>query len=397
MNSSLIFLIISSLLFLLGLALTAWIHNQYHLDIVVLPAPPPPDPVLPLISVIIPARNEERNIRACVAALLVQTYPHLEVIVVDDRSTDRTPQILAEIQASSGREDQPTRTPRLVVISGAELPPGWAGKPHAAHQGAAVARGEWLCFVDADTFASPHLIASTYRSAEEGRADLFTIMTAQNLAGFWEKVIMPVVFTALSFGFPARRVNDPGKPDAIANGQFILVRRAVYDAVGGHQAVRERIDEDRALAERVKGAGFRLVIADGRALATTRMYTSFPEIWEGWTKNIFLGLRDRLWLLLAGALTGLLAALALPFWLVAGIAWLVTGGGALAALVAGQAVVLWAVLLYYRYRAARAFGLSGLYALTLPLGALVFTGMMLASTFKVISGRGVTWKGRTYS
>jgi chlorobactene glucosyltransferase len=397
MNSSLLYLIISSLLFLLGLALTVWIHNQYHLDIIVRPSPPPSGADLPLISIIVPARNEQRNIRACVSALLDQTYPDLEAIVVDDRSTDDTLQILAELQSSLEGEDQSIGAPRLILVSGAQLPPGWVGKPHAAHQGAAVALGEWLCFVDADTFASPHLIASTFLAAEKHRADLFTIMTAQTLVGFWEKVIMPVVFTALSFGFPARRVNDPRRPDAIANGQFILIRRSVYAAVGGHQAVRERIDEDRALAERVKSAGFRLLIADGRALATTRMYTNFAEIWEGWTKNIFLGLRDRLWLLLVGALTGLLAALALPIWLVVGVVYLGAGGGLSASLVTAQCLLLWAVLLIYRCRVARAFRISGLYALTLPLGALVFTGMMVASTFKVISGRGVTWKGRTYS
>ena len=397
MDADILFLIISTTAFLFGLFITAWIHNQYHLDIVVSPAPPPAGRDLPHISLIVPARNEERNIRSCITALLAQTYPGLEVIVVDDRSTDRTAEILAEMQAFLTLGNQSAAIPRLWVIPGAELPTGWAGKPHAAHQGAEAARGEWLCFVDADTFASPHLIASTYLAAKEHRADLFTIMTAQNLVGFWEKVIMPVVFTALSFGFPARRVNDPRKPDAIANGQFILIRRAVYAAVGGHEAVRDRIDEDKALAERVKGAGYRLLVADGRALAVTRMYTSFAEIWEGWTKNIFLGLRDRLWLLLAGAVTGLLAALALPLWLAAGIAWLVAGGGAPAALVTGQAVVLWVFLLSYRYRAARAFKISGLYALTLPLGALVFTGMMLASTFKVLFRRGVTWKGRTYS
>jgi chlorobactene glucosyltransferase len=389
--------ILSTLLFLSGLFITVWIHNRYHLDIVVRPAPHPPEDGLPLISVIVPARNEQRNIRACVSALLAQTYPKVEVIVVDDRSTDRTGDILSEIRASLNTRPQAGDYPRLLIIPGAELPPGWAGKPHAAHQGAMAARGDWLCFVDADTFASPDLLSSTYLAARETRAGLFTILTAQNLVGFWEKVIMPVVFTALSFGFLARRVNDPGKPDAIANGQFILISRPVYDSVGGHLAVRARIDEDKALAERVKGAGYRLVIADGRSLAATRMYTSFAEIWEGWTKNIFLGLRDRLWLLLAGALTGLLAALALPFWLAASLAWLAAGGGTPAILVAAQAVFLWVFLLFSRFLVARAFNISGLYALTLPLGALVFTGMMLASTIKVLSKRGVTWKGRTYS
>jgi chlorobactene glucosyltransferase len=222
------------------------------------------------------------------------------------------------------------------------------------------------------------------------------MMTDQELGSFWEKVVLPLVFTGLSFGFPARRVNDPEKPDAIANGQFILIKRAVYQAVGGHTAVRDRIDEDKALAEVVKGAGYRLVLADGRQLARTRMYTSLAEMWEGWTKNIYLGLRDRLWLLTFGAAMGLIGALVLPLWLLAGFLWLAASGGWSAAVVAGEASLLWAYLLWQRARAASAFGISPLYAFTLPLGALVFTAMMFASAYKVISGRGVEWKGRRY-
>jgi chlorobactene glucosyltransferase len=385
-------LFLSTALCLAGLFITWWVHSRTQLDRVVEPVLSPLQENSPLVSVIVPARNEARNIQRCLTALLEQAYPRFELIVVDDRSTDETPRLLADLV----RQVSPGSDIRLQVLSGTELPADWAGKPHALFQGVAAARGDWLCFVDADTFARPQLLASALAAAEQWQADLLTLLTDQDLGTFWEKVILPLVFTALAFGFPADRVNNPGKTDAIANGQFILIRSKVYQAVGGHQAVRARIDEDRALAELVKRSGYRLVVADGRQLVHTRMYTSLPEIWEGWTKNIFLGLRDRLWLLLLGAVIGLLGALALPFWLILGIGWLALGGGWAALLVTGQSLLVWSYLLIQRARAARAMNISPWYAVTLPLGALLFTAMMFTSAFKVISGVGVSWKGRTY-
>jgi chlorobactene glucosyltransferase len=374
---------------ILGLALTYWIHNQYHLDQVVTPVSPDHEARCTFISVIVPARNEEGNIRRCIQALLYQDYPAFEVIVVEDRSTDATPKILQEMLTEE-------REGRLKVIAGEELPPGWAGKPHALTQGAAIAQGDWLCFVDADTFASPLLLASTLRAARETGADLFTMLTYQELDSFWEKVVLPLIFTGLSVGFPARRVNDPERPDAIASGQFILIRRTAYQVTGGHAAVRDRIDEDKALAELIKGSGHRLVLADGRAVARTRMYTSLNEIWEGFTKNIYLGLRDRLGLLLFGGVVGLFGALVLPFWLAAGLFWLAVEGGLEPAVVSAQAGLMWAYLWFTRARQAIALGISPLYVFTLPLGALVFTAMMVTSTVNVLSGRGVRWKERVY-
>jgi chlorobactene glucosyltransferase len=384
-------LVLSSIGLLAGLLLTWWIHSQHNLSITVVPSPVLDGP-MPFISVIVPARNERRNIQRCISALLGQTYPNYEIIVVDDRSSDGTSQLLYGMLHAPENQKQLLR-----VLRGTDLPQGWSGKPHALVQGVETARGEWLCFIDADTFASPELLASAYATARQHSADLFSVLTSQELGSFWEKTILPLVFTALAFGFPASRVNDPGQPDAIANGQFILVNRAVYASLGGHAAVRERIDEDKALAELVKHGGGRLIVADGRQVVRTRMYTSLPEIWEGWTKNIYLGLQDRLWLLMFGALMGLMAALLLPFWLVGGLVWANSGGGLPAALIAAEAIVLWAYLLIVRVRACRAFEISPLYAITLPLGALLFTGMMLQSAFNVLSGRGVRWKGRTYT
>jgi chlorobactene glucosyltransferase len=228
---------------------------------------------------------------------------------------------------------------------------------------------------------------------------MFTVMTRQVLGSFWEKVVMPLVMTALSVGFSPRKVNDPKRRDAIANGQFILIRRSAYDAVGGHERIKDQIVEDKALSENVKWSGHRLVVADGAQVVSTRMYTSLPEMWEGWTKNIYLGLRDRPSLLLLGAFgatLALIAALFLPVWPLLGLMWYFNGGGWMAVTVIVKSLIVWGVLIYARYRVAKNMGISGWYAFTTPLGAGVFAAMMLTSAWKVISGQGVTWRGRKY-
>lgn len=381
-------LLVSTLLFISALLIIYWLHNQAWLDITTPAVKPPPGG--PPVSIIVPARNEQANIRRCVQSLLAQDYPDFELIVVDDRSGDDTPGILAEISA---------REPRLVVLQGVDLPPGWAGKPHALHQGSQIARGDWLLFVDADTFLAPNALSASMASAGRTGADLYTIMTDQFLGTFWEKTVMPLVLTALSVGFSPRKVNDPHTRDAIANGQFILIRRAVYDAVGGHQKLHNLIVEDKAISEQVKWNGYRLIVADGRGMATTRMYTSLAGMWEGWTKNIYLGLADQPGLLalgVFGAFLALMAALFLPAWPALGLAWLARGGGWMGVSVLVESLVVWAAILYTRARVARAMHISAWYALTTPLGAGVFAAMMFTSAWKVLSGQGVRWKGRTY-
>ena len=383
------FLLISTALFIGGILIVGWIHDQYHLDIVVTAVTPPAR--APLISICIPARNEERNIRTCVESLLNQDYPNLEIIVLDDRSTDGTPGILRQLSA---------RNENLTIISGSDLTPGWAGKPHALYQASAAARGEWLCFVDADTFLTREAVSSCYTKAVETNADMFTVMTFQILGSFWEKTVMPLVMTALSVGFSPRKVNDPKRKDAIANGQFILIKRPVYDAIGGHASVKDQIVEDKAIAEQVKWNGYRLIVADGMQVARTRMYTSLPEMWEGWTKNIYLGLREQpalLWLGVFGAFLAVAAALLLPIWPLLGILWYLDGGGMHAIAIIIEALILWAVLVYFRARVALGMQISPWYALTTQLGAAVFGAMMIASAWNVLTRKGVTWKVRVYN
>jgi chlorobactene glucosyltransferase len=323
--------------------------------------------------------------------VLAQDYPNLEVIVLDDRSTDATPSILADITAHDSR---------LHPISGSDLPKGWAGKPHALFQASASAHGEWLCCVDADTFLSPTTLSSCYAKALETKADMFTIMTFQILGSFWEKTVMPLVMTALSVGFSPRKVNDPSTKDAIANGQFILIKRSVYDAIGGHASVKDNIVEDKAISEQVKWNGYRLIVADGMKVARTRMYTSLPEMWEGWTKNIYLGLRDQPSLMalgVFGAFLTLLVSIFLPAWPLLGAYWHWKGGGWMATTIISESLLLWAYVIYVRVIIARKMEISPWYAFTTPLGAGVFGAMMFTSAWKVISRKGVTWKGRIYA
>jgi chlorobactene glucosyltransferase len=390
-----IFFYISTVIFIGGIFIVYWLHNQYHLDIVVQQTPPPT--VAPLISVCVPARNEERNIRACVESILAQDYPNFEVLILDDRSADGTSEILENL---AKRPAGSLRKVSFKVIHGSDLPKGWAGKPYALFQAAAEARGEWLCFVDADTFLAPNTLSACYTKAIETKADMFTIMTFQILGSFWEKVIMPIVMTGLSVGFSPRKVNDPNTKDAIANGQFILIRRSVYDAIGGHERIKDQIVEDKAISEQVKWNGYRLIVADGHSVARTRMYTSLPEMWEGWTKNIYLGLSDRYSLMILGAFgafLALVAALILPVWPLLGFIWYLQGGGWLALTVIAMALSLWGIVIYARARVSVGMGLSPWYALTLPLGAAMFAAMMFTSTWRVLAGKGVTWKGRMYA
>ncbi len=206
--------------------------------------------------------------------------------------------------------------------------------------------------------------------------------------------------TALAVGFSPRKVNDPGTRNAIANGQFIMIKRSVYDALGGHTRIKDQIVEDKALSELVKSNGYRLILADGKHVASTRMYTSFPEMWEGWTKNIYLGLRDQPALLLLGAFgaTNLVfAALILPLWPLLGLLWFLHGGGGLALAIIAESLIVWVCLLVARGEVAHRMQIPRWYALTTPLGSAVFALMMLVSAWKVLSGRGVTWRGRKYN
>lgn len=235
-------------------------------------------PAAPTITAIVPARNEEANIACCVRSLAAQ--PEIgEIIVVNDQSTDCTGKILSELV----RE-----IPTLLVRETDCVPPGWLGKANALALGAEAARGEWLLFTDADTTHLPGAAARALADARTHDAALASYSPEQECRTWWEKVLIPFVFCRLSQLYSFDRVNDPQSPDAAANGQFLMIRREVFELVGGPSSVRSEVLEDVALARIVKAASHRIYFAPGHGIVRTRMYTSFRAMWEGWTKNLYL-------------------------------------------------------------------------------------------------------------
>lgn len=230
-----------------------------------------------MISAIIPARNEEASIARAVESVAAQLEVG-EVIVVNDQSTDRTGAILAELAP---------RIPKLKVLDAHELPSGWTGKNYAVSLGAAAATGDWLLFTDADTYHLPGAARRALADASEHDAALVSYSPEQEMESFGERALIPFVFCRLSALYSFARVNDPARPDAAANGQFLMLRRDAYDAIGGHASVAGQILEDVALARRVKQAGYTIYFTAPVGVVRTRMYRSFGAMWQGWTKNLY--------------------------------------------------------------------------------------------------------------
>ncbi|MGE0160212.1 MAG: glycosyltransferase family 2 protein [Gemmatimonadales bacterium] len=342
----------------------------------------------PLVSVIVPARNEEQNIGTCVGSLLASTYPSFEVIVVDDGSEDRTADIVRGMERGNARE--------VRLLQGGELPAGWLGKPWACRRGAEVARGDLLLFTDADTRHAPDLLSRAVAALDEDRADLLTVIGSQLMETVWERLVQPQIFMLMLFRFPDldRTARSASAWDAIANGQYLLFTREGYEAVGGHAAVRLEVAEDLALAQRVKREGRSLSIRGSQDGLATRMYRSLAEIREGWSKNLYVGGLQTLppWLRpLAAPLslaTGIVLWIAPPVTLVLALA----GVGSTATFVwsasaCGLSVLIWTAFL-------REMEVPLGYAPLYPVGAAVSAYIFARSWTR---GRRVEWKGRRYT
>ncbi len=345
-------------------------------------AAPPPE-TLPFLSIVVPARDEERSIERCVRSLLTQEWLDFEVIVVDDRSTDATPDILARL----AREDA-----RVRVVRGAPLPAGWIGKPWALVQGERLARGSWLLFTDADSTHEPRGNASALWFATRLGIDALTLGTRQELGSFWERAMLPSILGLILYvSGTIGELNDPLRPErALANGQYILVSRRAYDALGGHTALRAEIVEDVEFAKRLKADGrFRLIIAGGDRIASVRMYHSFAEIWAGFTKNVFIGAQGNLVVLAAGFAFMSFVSFVPP---VLGLRSLARGRRALALEALASSATVIATMSWGMRRVAFPKRLAFLQ----PLGTALFAGIIANSTLLVLSGRGVAWRGRVY-
>ena len=229
------------------------------------------------LSAIVPARNEEPVIAACVESLAGQAEI-TEILVVNDQSTDKTADIVREMMQ---------RIPKLRLLETQELPKGWVGKNNAVWLGAREAKGEWLLFTDADAVHNSDSAARALAIADEENAALVSFSPEQVMKTWYEKSLIPYVYCRLGSKFSFPDVNNPQKPVAAANGQFLMIQRDAYGAVGGHASVAGEVLEDVALAKRVKSAGYRIWFASGKGIVRVRMYRSFGAMWEGWRKNLY--------------------------------------------------------------------------------------------------------------
>ena len=327
----------------------------------------------PEISVIVPARNEEACLAECLRSLVGQTGPAYEVIVVDDHSTDGTRAIAESFPVN--------------LVSADELPPGWNGKCNAAWSGAKAAKGKWLLFTDADTRHSPNSIVRGFQEAQEASADMLSYSPRQEVRGFAERALMPVIFAELATTYPPKDVCDPKSPVAAANGQYLLIRREAYDAVGGHAAVATTLLEDVELAKRLKQAAFALRFGMSDAVST-RMYRSFPQMWEGWTKNLALLFPKPRKLALWRALEFVAILAILTFAIVSLIK-----GDMINFFVAAAVTVQWLYLFGRRIARAHFDGLSNALAF---FGLPLFAVLLLNSSISHEKGT-VRWKGRQCS
>jgi glycosyltransferase involved in cell wall biosynthesis len=318
-----------------------------------------------LVSIIIPARNEEPNIGRCLASLIVQKGVGFEIFVVDDHSTDRT----AEIAASF---------PGVRVLPANPLAEGWTGKANAIATATPEARGKWLLFTDADTVHAPGSLAKSVTEAEEYGVAMLSYSPGQETGGFWERAVQPVIFAELSRAFAYDEINRSDSPVAAANGQYVLVRRTVYDAIGGHAAVRGSLLEDVELARLAKRAG-RLRFRYAPEAVATRMYRNPRDLVEGWTKNLAALFPHALPLAIGRALESLV-------------------------LIGGPVALIWtpwaglSLLAYAGFARRLRKGGWSLTAMPRAIAGLPFFTWLLLRSFWMYSIRQrVSWKGRSYA
>ena len=350
-----------------------------------------PLPCVPKVSVLVAAKDEEANIGTCACTWLTQDYKDYEVIIIDDRSTDRTDEILQDIQQGDPNGGN------LRVLTVKELPAGWAGKNNAMRMGIESARGEWLLLSDADCRQTcDQTISAAMSYALREQVDLLSILPVLETQTAWERIIQPVAGAVMVFWFNPVRVNDPASRAAYANGAFMLIRRQAYEKVGGHAAVRRQLNEDLHMAKLIKQQGLRLRVVQNDGLYLTRMYRNFHETWRGWSR-IFYGCFGTVRQLLISA--GFMTVVSLLPWisLIAGWTAVAAGAGGRWNWVAGlstAAIVAQMSVLTRFYRISKS---PVRYVITWPVGAALCVGMLISAIFKTLGLTGTAWRGRVYT
>ena len=337
----------------------------------------------PLISVLIPARNEEQNIETCLKSIQRQDYPNFEIIVLDDNSIDQTAAIVERLAA---------KDERIRLLKGQPLPNGWAGKPFACNQLAENARGSWLLFIDADTTSEMHMLRSTLAVAIDLKLSLLSGFPRQMAESLPEKIALPVMYFFLMAWVPLWWLHRAaGRRPSITIGQFLLFRKDEYWRIGGHMAVKDRILEDVWLGVETVHQGGRHIAIDLSTVFNCRMYRDVGAMWEGFVKWIY-----SIAAITPAAMIGLLAA-AFVFYL-APFYWLWNGFLSAAAPTDWRFVVAFqvAMILFMRWLVERHFRQSLLSTVLHPIGFSFWFSAGLYGLWREVVGLGVRWKERIY-
>lgn len=352
-------------------------------------ARPIPNP--PKLSVLVAAKDEEANIETCITTLLDQDYPNYEIIAIDDRSTDRTPELLARLEREAKG--------KLRVVTVTELREGWFGKNNAMREGVEVAGGDWLLFTDADCRQeSTRTLSVAMRDALTHDVGMLSMQPMLFVPTWWEKVIQPVCSFVLILWFVPQKVNDPKRKAAYATGMFMLFSRKCYEAVGGHEAVRTCVNEDIRLARNVKRSGHILRVAENIGLYRVRMYGSPGEAFRGWSRIFFGSLTNVRRLGISAA--SLLVYTVLP-WVslsvaIAGLA-LCDAGSTLRwqfAVGAWLFAVVWHQIMMWRYYEL-VFTPRG-WSFTFVIGAITAVAMLISAMMQALGYSATTWRGTSY-
>ncbi|MCA9395773.1 MAG: glycosyltransferase [Candidatus Omnitrophica bacterium] len=339
----------------------------------------------PKISVLIPCRDEASTIEENILSLLKQDYPHFEVIVLDDHSTDNTAAILKRL-ADKNRN--------LRFISGKDLPEGWQGKNHACAQLAEAAEGEWLLFADADTRHEPDMLRSAMQTLLEEKADLLSTFPRQRFGSIGDELVVPLMFfillSYLPMYFVSKRIWKGFGHFATACGQFILVRKNIYEAVGGHAALKNRISEGPLLASAVKKAGGKLILRDGSAKVSCAMYRGFRQAFRGFSRSVFASMGGS-----TAAVVFFLvfqtAVFILPFVYIA--------GGLFTGVWDDEARICLATVLipvFMRFKIHTRIGMPLRTVVLHPFSILLYHWIMINSFVQYRFLRRTSWKGRSY-
>lgn len=352
---------------------------------------------IPFISIILPTRNESKRIEKCIYSLKSQTYPKLEILIIDD-STDNTKQVIRDII----KNDE-----RFSIINQKKLPKGWIGKPFALQQASSIAKGEWLVFIDADISFDALLIQRAVEYVVLNNLDMVSLGPRHISDSFWVVITQPIFCGALLGLNPLDRVNDPKSKVSLASGPFIMIKHSVFDQVRGYNSIKDHIGDDVGLAKLVKMAGFRLGFVNAQSLLSLRMYDRFRDMWEGWSKVSYFGLiqqreiHSKFFQILV-FIVGIFAIvdlLILPFLLLVISLYLVF---ILHSSMWVNSLLLtfvtWLVSIVSLMCVQRLFQIGKIryVPLTLSLGGLIVLGIFVNSAFRTFSGRGVMWRGIRY-